>query len=37
MWDFNWKILIGAGLGMALASVATSIVAGVPEYKEGKK
>lgn len=34
VWDFNWKIILGASLGMAIASVATSIVAGIPEYKE---
>lgn len=35
--DFNWKIICGAALGMFIASVATSIAFGIPEYKEGEK
>lgn len=37
VWDFNWKVVVGASLGFALISVCTSIVAGVPEYKEGDR
>lgn len=35
IWDFDWKIILGASLGMAFLSVCTSIVKGCPECKEG--
>lgn len=35
VWDFNWKIILGASFGMAIVSVATSVAIGIPEYKEG--
>ena len=34
--DFNWKIIGGATLGMFIASMATSIALGIPEYKEAE-
>lgn len=33
--DFNWKMIVGAGVGMFIVSIATSVAFGLPEYKEG--
>ena len=30
--DFNWKIIVGTAIGMFIASMATSIGLGIPEY-----
>ena len=32
VWDFNWKIILGAAIGMGIASLATSITLGIPDY-----
>ena len=34
LWEINWKLAIGTGLGMALVSILTSVAFGLPEYKE---
>ena len=33
--DFDWKFIVGAGVGMFIISIATSVAFGLPEYKEG--
>lgn len=33
--DFNWKVIVGAGIGMFIVSIFTSVAFGLPEYKEG--
>lgn len=30
--NFDWKIIVGSAVGMFIASFATSIALGVPEY-----
>ena len=30
--NFDWKLIVGTALGMFVASIATSIALGVPEY-----
>lgn len=33
-WDFDWKYIVGAGLGMFVLSIFTSIAFGMPEYND---
>ena len=32
MWDINWKLALGTGLGTSVVSLLTSIAFGLPEY-----
>lgn len=32
--DFDWRFIVGAGVGMFIISIFTSIAFGLPEYKE---
>jgi hypothetical protein len=34
--DFDWKMILGASIGMFIISIFTSIAFGLPEYKEGE-
>ena len=37
VWDFNWKLILGMTIGMFIASFATSIGFGIPEYEKNNE